>query len=85
MSDFDTLSNLSGGTPGLAARVFTACTEDNLATVTATGYMNDLAAEGIVKETDFLFLNTEATDIASAVPGQFRVVLVVADYDLVAV
>lgn len=85
MSNFDTLSNLTGGNTGLSARVFTACTEDNLATITATGYMNDLAAEGLVKETDYLFVNTEATDIASAVPGTFRVVLVGADYDLVAV
>lgn len=85
MSNFDTLSNLTGGNPGLAARVFTACTEDNLATITATGYLNDLASDELIKETDFFFINTEATDIMSAVPGQFRAVLVGTDYDLVAV
>lgn len=83
MSNFDTLSNLTGGTPGLAPSVFSACTEDDQATVIALGYVNDLGAEGVLKNTDVLHLNTSATDINVAVPGMYRVFFDGTNYSLV--
>ncbi len=85
MSNFDTLTNNTGGRAGLAAIVFSACTEDDLATITATGYLNDLELEGIVKEHDRFFINRNATDLASAVPGEFVATRVALDLDLVGV
>jgi hypothetical protein len=83
MSNFDTLSNLTGGTPGLAPRVFSACTEDDQVAVTALGYVNDLGAQGVLKNTDVLHLNTGATDINVAVPGMYRVLFDGTDYSLI--
>lgn len=85
MSNFDTLSNLTGGTPGLAPRVFTACTEDDQLTVTGVGYVDDLAVQGVLKNTDVLHLNTSATDINAAQPGMYRVFYDGLNYNLVLV
>lgn len=85
MSNFDTLSNLSGGTPGLAARVFTACTEDDQVTVTAAGYVNDLAASELLKQGDVLFLNTQAFDEFSLIQNMYRVEFDGIDYNLILV
>lgn len=83
MSNFDTLSNLTGGTPGLAPSVFSACTEDDQAAVTALGYVNDLGAQGVLKNTDVLYLNTSAADLNLAVTGMYRVLFDGTDYSLI--
>lgn len=85
MSNFETFSNLSGGDPGLAPRVFIACTEDDQVTVTGVGYVDDLAVKGELKNTDVLHLNTSATDINAAQPGMYRVVYDGLNYNLVLV
>ncbi|MES2142690.1 MAG: hypothetical protein V4471_07420 [Pseudomonadota bacterium] len=44
-SNFLTLTPLTGGLPGTAAAAFTASTEDDEATLTKVGYINDLTHE----------------------------------------
>jgi len=83
MSNFDTLSNLTGGTPGLAPRVFSACTEDDQITVTDVGYVTDLGEKGVLKNADVLHINTNATDINSAINGMYRVFFDGINYNLV--
>lgn len=85
MSNFDTLSNLTGGRLGTAASIFSASTEDDLATITAAGYLNDLRDEGIVKQHDRFSINHDAVDLASAIPGEFIATVVASDLNLVAV
>lgn len=57
MSAFLTLSQVSGGLPGTAPRIFTASTNGDLAAITTAGYMADLVANGTVNVFDILFIN----------------------------
>lgn len=57
MSAFLTLSQVSGGLPGTAPRIFTASTNDNLGAITTAGYMADKVATGVVNPFDIIFIN----------------------------
>lgn len=57
MSNFLTYGRITGGFSGTAPDLWTASTDDNLATITAAGYMNDLAADGITKVNDVWYVN----------------------------
>ncbi len=61
MSNFQTLSLVSEGNTSTAPSIFIASTSDNLGTITAAGYMNDLAEQGIVKPNDVLYINYSDT------------------------
>ena len=84
MSNFDTLTPHVAGRAGTAPIGFDASTEDDLATITTVGYLNDLAADRIVKNNDYFYINYLATDIASAVLAVFRAEVVGNDTSLVA-
>jgi len=86
MSNFDTFTPLTAGVPGTAPVTFNASTEDDLVTLTAVGYMNDKASEGVVKRLDIVQLNYLATtqDLATAVAATFYVEVSGSDYSLVA-
>lgn len=57
MSAFLTLSQVTGGLPGTAPRLFTASTNDNLAAITTAGYIADKVATGVVNVFDIIFIN----------------------------
>jgi len=63
MSNFDTFAPIAGGLPTQAPNVFVGVTPDDLATITASGYMNDLGkgalttSRGVVKQNDVIFIN----------------------------
>ena len=59
-SNFLTLSPLTGGLPGTAAAAFTASTEDDEATITKAGYINDLYIRKQVKDFDVMIVNYES-------------------------
>lgn len=86
MSNFDTFTPLTAGVPGTAPVTFNASTEDDLVTVTAVGYLNDKAAEKVVKRLDIVQLNYLATtdDLATAEAATFYVEVAGNDYSLVA-
>lgn len=71
MSAFLTLSQVSGGLPGSAPRIFTASTNGNLAAITAAGYMADVVAKGLVNVLDILYINYDIAGTPTG--GQFRV------------
>ena len=91
MSKFLTISPIVQGAPKSASTMFTASTEDDLATILTTGYMNDKAARGIVKRNDIVNINYDVDDsvqppanLTPATYGVFRVEIVATDYNLVA-
>jgi len=91
MSNFLTMSPLVQGLPKSASTMFTASTEDGLAAITAVGYMNDKAAQGIVKRNDIVNINYDVdnsvqppANLTPATYAVFRVEIVGADYNLVA-
>ena len=84
MSNFDTFTPHTAGIPGFAPVGFDACTEDDLATITTAGYLDDLGAAKIVKRNDYFWINYLATDIASAVLALFRVEEAAGVFSLVA-
>jgi hypothetical protein len=55
MSNFETFGLVSNGEQGTAPSRYTASTSDNLATITAAGYLNDLAH--IIKPNDVIDIN----------------------------
>jgi hypothetical protein len=55
MSNFDTLTPHVAGRAGTAPVGFNAATEDDLPTLTGTGYLNDLKDQ--VKNNDYFFVN----------------------------
>ncbi len=61
MSKFGTISPISEGLPGTAPQVFVASTVDNLATITATGYLDDLG--DLVKQNDVFYINYSDTSV----------------------
>ncbi len=83
MSNFQTLAPAIQGVPGRAPRVYAACTPDSLATITAVGYLNDLAARHEVKANDIFFINHDDNGTTSTL-GRFYVVVAGSDYSLVA-
>lgn len=66
MSNFLTLSQVSGGLTGTAPRLFTASTNDDLAAITATGYVDDLVANGNMNRRDIIFVTYDV----DGTPGQ---------------
>ena len=85
MSNFDTFTPLTAGTAGTAPVTFSASTEDDLVALTAVGYLNDKAAEKVVKRLDIFQVNYLATtqDLATAVAATFYVEVTGSDYSLV--
>lgn len=55
MSNFSSLAQISEGLNGTAPNIYVASTEDDLATITTAGYMNDLSAK--IKANDVLYIN----------------------------
>ncbi len=55
MSNFESMGLVNAGLPGTAPQLFTASTVDDLATITAVGYLNDQSAR--IKKGDFFFIN----------------------------
>lgn len=59
MSNFETFAQILGGIPGTAVQHYSASTVDNLGTVTASGYLNDLGDK--VKLNDIFWINYSDT------------------------
>lgn len=59
MSNFESLAKVTGGLSGTAPEIFVASTEDNLATITGTGYLNDKSA--LIKANDVFYINYSDT------------------------
>lgn len=59
-SHFITFSPALGGLPGTAAAVFSASTEDDEATITKAGYVNDLYIQKVIKDFDVLIVNYDS-------------------------
>lgn len=59
MSNFSSLAQISEGLNGTAPNIYVASTEDNLATITGVGYLNDLSAK--IKKNDILYINYDDT------------------------
>ena len=59
-SNFKTITTAIGGLPGTAAQVFSASTDDNEATITKAGYINDLYARKQIKDFDVMIINYES-------------------------
>jgi hypothetical protein len=57
MSNFDTFAPITQGYVGTAVGVYTATTDDDLAAITASGYVADLVALGQIKVRDVIFIN----------------------------
>ncbi len=76
MSNFITFGKTSDGIQGTASSRYSASTADSLATITATGYMNDKSH--IVKVNDVVEINYNDTTVLPgqivATYGQFQVV-----------
>lgn len=74
MSNFKTFGVMSDGQLGTAPAHFIASTADNLATVTAAGYLNDKG--DIVKNNDYVWVNYSDTTVLpaqiTATPGLFQ-------------
>lgn len=76
MSTFLTFGTMSEGYPGTAPRHFICSTVDNLATITAVGYLNDLGDK--VANNDLFWINYSDTTVlpaqTTATPGLFQAV-----------
>lgn len=59
MSNFSTFTPIVEGIAGSAPTLFSASTPDNLATITAVGYMNDRSAQ--IKANDIVYVNYSDT------------------------
>lgn len=70
MSNFETISLVTGGHPGTAAQVKSAVTPDTYATLTATGYLSDL--DQIVNPDDVWFVRY-LDGVSGAAIQQFKV------------
>jgi hypothetical protein len=79
MSNFTSLSQLIEGLPGTAAQLWSASTPDNLGTITATGYLNDV--EKLFKANDLVYVNYSDTSTFPLNPnlaatfGYFKVIV----------
>jgi hypothetical protein len=86
MSNFKTFAQTLQGYAGTASVRFSASTADNLATITAAGYMND--KDGIVKANDIVEINYSDTTVLpaqiTATYGEFIVVASGSNLNLVA-
>lgn len=89
MSNFTTISYVSGGIPGTAPGVFACSTPDDLATITTAGYMNDVNDK--FKQNDILWINYDDTSTFPLYPdglvatmGQFYVNVSGANSSLIA-
>lgn len=61
MSNFGTLSQVSGGYPGTAPQIWSASTPDSLGTITTAGYLDDLGDK--VKQNDVFYINYSDTSV----------------------
>jgi hypothetical protein len=68
MSNFDNFALVSQGNTSSAPSIFIASTEDDLATITTAGYMNDLIPK--VKENDVIYINYDDTSVFPLTPGE---------------
>jgi len=68
MSNFSTLGLVSNALTGTAPTIFVASTPDALATITAVGYLNDIANK--FKQNDKLFINYLDTSVFPLNPGE---------------
>lgn len=88
MSAFKTFAQTLQGRAGSASVRFSGSTEDNLATITAAGYMNDKGEAGIVKVNDIVEVNYGDTssppDQPNGTYGVFIVVQVSSNFNLLA-
>lgn len=71
MSNFLTLSPLTGGLLGTAPRVHSASTNDTEAVATASGYVADMVAAGKMAVLDVVFLNYDVDGTAGG--GMYHV------------
>lgn len=88
MSNFKSITLVSGGQSGTEPAIFSASTVDNLATITATGYLDDL--NHLIKENDFIWINYNDASTFPLYPdgissnyGQFTVTVSGANTSLV--
>ena len=68
MSNFSTFGQVSEGLPGTAPNIFQASTPDNLAAITAVGYLNDISAK--VKLNDRVYINYADTSVFPLSSGE---------------
>ncbi len=89
MSNFDTFAIVTEGNTSTAPSIFIASTEDDLATITAAGYLNDKVPQ--VKENDVIYINYDDTSTFPLNPGEastlgeFMVTYSAPDYGLTSV
>lgn len=57
MSNFQTITPVVEGLAGSAPQIWSAVTTDNFATITATGYLDDIAMKMGIKKNDTFFVN----------------------------
>lgn len=90
MSNFETLALITEGNTSTAPNTFVGSTADSLGTITATGYMNDKALQGIVKPNDLIYINYSDTSVfplntgESAILGLFQVTYSAPNWSLTA-
>lgn len=86
MSNFSTLGKVTEGLSGTAPEIFVASTADDFATITATGYLNDLSKK--IKENDVFYINYSDTSTfplntgEASTLGEFQVVYNDPDWSL---
>lgn len=77
MSNFQSLEQVNGGLAGTGPNLYVASTSDNLGTITAAGYLDDLAPK--FKQNDVLYINYSDTSTfpldtgAASTLGEFYV------------
>jgi hypothetical protein len=89
MSNFDTFAIVTEGNTSTAPSIFIASTEDDLATITTAGYLNDKVPQ--IKENDVIYINYDDTSTFPLNPGEastlgeFMVTYSAPDYSLTSV
>ena len=68
MSNFQTLGAVDGTINGTAPTLFVASTTDNYATITAPGYLNDIAKK--IKQNDIMFINFSDASVFPLYTGE---------------
>lgn len=66
MSNFLTLTPLTGGDTGTAPTIFSASTDDTYSDITDPGYIADLYNNGVVKARDLFFINYDVSGAGAA-------------------
>ncbi len=68
MSNFGSLGLVTEGLPGTAPQIFVGSTVDNLGTITAAGYLNDLSKK--IKQNDVFYINYSDTSTFPLYTGE---------------